>query len=421
VIYTEVLQTVVLIVGGLVLLWKALEEVGGMDQMFRSVPEENSHLFQPPSHEDFPWTGVMFGMPFTSIWYWCTDQNVVQRCLSAKSKGHGRSGTIMAAFLKILPPFMMVVPGICARALFDDEMKANSEGYNVAFPLLVMRLLPSPLLGLMVASMLAALMSSLASVFNSTSTIFTMDVWRRIRPGATDHELVNVGRLATGVITVLGLLWVPLVRQLKAGLYVYTHKVMAYLSPPITVVFLAGIIWPRANAPGAAASLAVGLVLGLARLLCEVGMPSHPAQHPLVLTYCHSNFLHFAIFFGWFSLLVLVLVSLLTPPPPRSRIEGLTWRWSGAGKSVHLRPLRREDEDAARTYVDRGRSVLMRAGQSSDTNMSSPSAMDQSQAEEAMDGWEENDDVDQDACVGLNAALTVLLMIALVSLYVVYA
>ena len=215
VIYTEVLQTVILIAGGLALLYYSLALAGGLDSVWSSVPEENRHLFQPASHHDFPWTGVLLGMPFTSVWYWCTDQNVVQRTLSAKSLGDARAGAIMAGYLKILVPFMMVLPGIVCRAMYGRELAASPEGYNIAFPLLVMRVLPTPILGIMVAAMLAALMSSLASVFNSTSTVFTMDVWRSVEPNASQAKLVLVGKAATAAMTVLGILWIPLITSLQ--------------------------------------------------------------------------------------------------------------------------------------------------------------------------------------------------------------
>ena len=153
------------------------------------MPEGHQHLFQPASHEAFPWTGVFLGMPFTSIWYWCTDQNVVQRTLSAKTLGHARRGTILAGYLKIMVPFMMVLPGIVCRAIYGSDLVASPEGYNVAFPFLVMHVLPTPVLGIMVAAMLSALMSSLASVFNSTSTIFTMDIWRHVDPDASQAKV----------------------------------------------------------------------------------------------------------------------------------------------------------------------------------------------------------------------------------------
>jgi solute:Na+ symporter, SSS family len=179
VIYTEVLQALVLIGGCIALMAVCLLHVGGLQALFSTLPPRMTHLFASEASTSFPWYGVMFGMPFTSIWYWCTDQVIVQRALAAKDIHHGRSGAIIAGFLKILPVFMIVVPGMTAFVLFRDDVVRD---HNAAFPKLVVALLPSPLRGLMVASMLAALMSSLASVFNSGSTIFTMDVYRKVTP-----------------------------------------------------------------------------------------------------------------------------------------------------------------------------------------------------------------------------------------------
>src|SRR5262249_33506478 len=181
VIYTEVIQTVVLVVGALVLAIIGLTKAGGWSGLQASVPTDFFHMMKPANDKDFPWTGIFFGAPILGIWYWCTDQVIVQRTLSAKNIEQARGGTVMAGFLKILPVFMLVVPGMIARALYPDEMKVDS---NAAFPLLVSRLMPTGLQGLMIAAMLAALMSSLSAVFNSSSTIFTMDFYKKLRPDA---------------------------------------------------------------------------------------------------------------------------------------------------------------------------------------------------------------------------------------------
>eukprot|EP00290_Baffinella_frigidus_P037969 CAMPEP_0180309272 /NCGR_PEP_ID=MMETSP0988-20121125/29003_1 /TAXON_ID=697907 /ORGANISM="non described non described, Strain CCMP2293" /LENGTH=415 /DNA_ID=CAMNT_0022293025 /DNA_START=9 /DNA_END=1252 /DNA_ORIENTATION=- len=328
VVYTEVLQSVVLIAGGLALLWRVLQETGGLENLLASVPPSNAHLFQPADHKQYPWTGVFLGLPFTSVWYWCTDQSIVQRTLSAKSLTHARRGAIAAGFLKLLPPLMMVLPGMGSKLLFPEAFKTEGVGSSAdaAFPIAVMRLMPSPLLGLQVAAMLAALMSSLASVFNSASTVFTMDVWRRLCPRASEKELVFVGRMVVLVGTVLGLLWIPLLQGMKSGLYVYTHKMMGYLAPPITVVFLGGLLWPRANAPGASACLLYGGVVGVTRLIGEILIPPPVFPATSAMDFFHFNFLHFTFFLGSTSFVVLVAVSLLTKPPPYHCIHGLTYQ-----------------------------------------------------------------------------------------------
>src|SRR5712691_10802418 len=205
-------SALVLIVGALTLMFIGLGRVGGMSGLEARVPEGFFHMMKPPSHPDFPWTGIFFGAPILALWYWCTDQVIVQRALAAKDEGHAKGGTVLAGFLKILPVFMLVVPGLIARALYPEEMAADS---NAAFPLLVVRLMPSGLVGLMVAAMLAALMSSLSAVFNSSSTIFTMDFYRHVRPKAGERELVNVGRAATVLMVALGLLWIPFMSHIS--------------------------------------------------------------------------------------------------------------------------------------------------------------------------------------------------------------
>jgi SSS family solute:Na+ symporter len=269
VIYTEVVQTVVLIVGAITLMFIGLgrPEIGGFSGLEAKVPEGFFHMMKPVNHPDFPWTGIFFGAPILGIWYWCTDQVIVQRVLAAKDEGNAKAGTVLAGFLKILPVFMLVVPGIIARALYPEEMAANS---NAAFPTLVVRLLPAGMTGVMVAAMLAALMSSLASVFNSSSTIFTIDFYHKVRPAASERELVNVGRLATTIMVVLGLLWIPFMKYISDQLYVYLQSVQAYVSPPIAAVFLIGVFWKRANGSGALASLLTGFVLGAARFILEL-------------------------------------------------------------------------------------------------------------------------------------------------------
>lgn len=320
VIYTEVIQTVILIVGALALTWLGLEQVGGFAGLRAHVPDDFFHMMKPTDHPDFPWTGIFFGAPILGIWYWCTDQVIVQRVLAAKDERHAKGGTVLAGFLKILPVFMLVVPGMIARALYTDEIAANS---NAAFPTLVVRLMPPGLVGVMVAAMLAALMSSLAAVFNSSSTIFTMDFYSKIRPDASERELVHVGRLATVVMVGLGLLWIPFMAYISDQLYVYLQSVQAYVSPPIAAVFLVGVFWPRANGAGALAALLTGFVLGAARFILELSYAGVAvSDRPW---FVGMNFLHFAIFMFVVCILVLVVVSVMTEAPSRERVAGLTW------------------------------------------------------------------------------------------------
>ncbi len=322
VIYTEVLQTVILVTGALILMFIGLNQVGGWEALRAAVPSEFFHMMRPVSDKEFPWTGIFFGAPILGIWYWCTDQVIVQRVLSAKDIGHAKGGTVLAGFLKILPVFMLIVPGMIARALYPAEVAADS---NSAFPILVVNLMPPGWQGVMVAAMLAALMSSLSAVFNSSSTIFTMDFYRKLHPQASERQLVNVGRVATTIMVVLGLLWIPFMGRISSQLYVYLQSVQAYISPPIAAVFLLGVFWKRINGWGAIVSLLVGFVLGAVRFILEV---SYAGNRPsgLIGFYVGMNFLHFAIFIFAVCVGVLVVVSLLTPAPEQRKVNGLTWQ-----------------------------------------------------------------------------------------------
>ncbi len=322
VIYTEVIQTVILIAGALGLMFIGLDKVGGWSGLHASVPEGFFHMMKPSTDAEFPWTGIFFGAPILGIWYWCTDQVIVQRVLSAKDVANAKGGTVLAGFLKILPVFMLIVPGMIARSLYPAEMQADS---NAAFPTLVVRLLPAGLTGIMVAAMLAALMSSLASVFNSSSTIFTMDFYKKFSPDASERQLVLVGRLATVIMVILGLLWIPFMGRISSQLYVYLQSVQAYVSPPIAAVFLLGVFWKRINGEGAITSLLVGFVLGALRFLLEIG---YAGEKPggFVGFYIGINFLHFAVLMFVICIIVLVVVSLMTPAPSDRKVAGLTWQ-----------------------------------------------------------------------------------------------
>lgn len=322
VIYTEVIQTVILVAGALILMFIGLGQVGGWESLQAQAPAEFFHMMKPASDKDFPWTGIFFGAPILGIWYWCTDQVIVQRVLAAKDIGHARAGTVLAGFLKILPVFMLIVPGMIARVLYPAEMTADS---NAAFPTLVVRLMPPGLQGVLVAAMLAALMSSLASVFNSSSTIFTMDFYRKFKPEASERELVNVGRLATVLMVGLGLAWIPFMGRISSQLWIYLQSVQAYVSPPIAAVFLFGVFWKRINAKGAMSALVTGFLLGSARFILEV---VYAGERPegFLGWYVGMNFLHFAVLMFAVCVAVLVGVSLATPAPEARKVSGLTWQ-----------------------------------------------------------------------------------------------
>jgi solute:Na+ symporter, SSS family len=323
VIYTDTVQTLILITGAVALTVIGLTRVGGLAHLRTMVPPSYFHMIKPISDPDFPWTGIFFGAPILGIWYWCTDQVIVQRVLSARDEGHAKAGTIFAGFLKILPVFMLVLPGIIAFALFPEQVKKP----DFAYPTLVLNLLPVGLVGLVMAALLAAVMGAMSSVFNSASTLATLDFYKKIRPQASERQLVNFGRVATAFMVLLGLLWVPFIHFISSQLYIYLQSVQAYISPPIAACFVLGILWPRLNGAGAISSLLAGFVLGATRFILELvdrAGVSHFTSSA-VRWLIDMNFLHYAIFMFVVCSIVLVGVSLMTPAPDRKKLAGLTF------------------------------------------------------------------------------------------------
>jgi SSS family solute:Na+ symporter len=320
VIYTELVQAVVLLAGAITLTLIGLDQAGGMAGLRAALPPDFFHMIKPSSDAAFPWTGIFFGAPILGIWYWCTDQMIVQRVLGAKSEAHARGGALLCGALKILPVFVLVLPGLIARALYPD---LNGDD---AYPTLIIRLLPPGMVGFMVAALMAALMSSLAATFNSASTLVTFDVYKKLSPAATEAQLVRVGRIVTVVMVGLSMLWVPFIRYLSSEVYIYLQSVQAYISPPIAAVFLVGILWPRANRYGATATLLLGAVLGTLRFIFELNRTSPIVTgSSLLTTFVTINFLHFAILIFVISLIVLFGVSLATQPESLAKLRGLTF------------------------------------------------------------------------------------------------
>jgi SSS family solute:Na+ symporter len=341
VIYTEVMQAVVLILGSVTLMFIGLHAVGGWSGLRNSVPPDFFSMWKPSSHKDFPWTGVVFGAPILGIWYWCTDQHIVQRVLAAKNIQEARRGTIFAGYLKILPVFIFVLPGIIAAALYQDVRAGGMA--DSAYPILVTRLLPIGFKGLVLAGMLAALMSSLASAFNSCSTLLTWDVYRKWRPQASEARLVFVGRVTTVILVFLGLAWIPFMKYVSPQLYIYLQSIQAYIAPPIAAVFLLGVLSPRLNGRGALTALWTGFVIGFARLLLELGKAKlTPGSFWYWLA--SINFLHFAALLFLLCSLVLVVVSMMTPPPAPERVADLTLQTVAPSDAVKTSPQERNLE-----------------------------------------------------------------------------
>src|SRR6202790_4223660 len=348
VIYTDTVQTLILITGAVALTIIGLTRVGGLEHLPTMVPPDYFHMIKPASDPNFPWTGIFFGAPILGIWYWCTDQVIVQRVLSGRDEGHAKAGTIFAGFLKILPVFMLVLPGLICYELYPQlftMVDGKVTNGDIAFPTLVINLLPTGFVGLLIAGLLAALMGAMSSVFNSASTMVTLDFYKKFRPTASEKQLVSFGRIATGAMVVLGLLWVPFIHLLSAQLYIYLQSVQAYISPLIAVCFIFGILWPRLNGEGAISSLLVGFVLGTVRFVFEVLDRTRHYDSGAIRWLVDMNFLHYAILMFVVCTFVLTGFSMMYPAPERKKIAGLTFATVGeklATTDVNTPHLQRE-------------------------------------------------------------------------------
>lgn len=328
VIYTDLLQAFIMLGGSALLTWLGLSEAGGFAALREALPDDFFHMVKDINHPEYPWLGTTLGTLILGTWYWCTDQVIVQKTLSARSLPHARGGTIFASLLKISPVFILVLPGLIARALWPEEATGDT-----AFPLLVQRLLPPGLSGLMVAALLAALMSSLSSVLNSCSTLVTMDIYKKLRPDASEKRLVFVGRLITGVVVVISILWIPMIRYLSGEVYQYMQSVQAYIGAPITATFVLGILWKGGTSRAALTTLVVGGLAGAGRFALDIlskayGMDLGPLNGLVQIPFLNYSCGVFAGCLGLFW-----LVSKLDEKPVAARIAGLTVDWSSAARS----------------------------------------------------------------------------------------
>jgi len=321
VLYTDLMQMFVLVAGAVAVSIVGLIAVGGWHGLHEAAGSSFLNLWKPASDPDFPWTGILFGVPILGVWYWCTDQFIVQRVLSAKNEDHARRGSIFGGFLKILPLFIFVIPGVIAYVLAQKGQIQLSDPDH-ALPTLIGTLLPAGIRGLVVAGMIAALMSSLSSVFNSCSTLFTLDVYKKYDPDASEKKLVMVGRIATGILVIFGIIWIPFIKSISGTLYTYIQSVQAYISPPITAVFFLGLFFKRLNGRGAMAALISGFVLGTSRLILEINKDSLSG---FFYDYANINFLHFAIILFLVCSVIFIFVSLTAPAPSDEKLSNLTF------------------------------------------------------------------------------------------------
>lgn len=360
--YTEALQTIILIIGSALVTFFGLQAIGGWSELRAIVSPEMFNLWKPlvphgvegtwePVKEagrmawyfndNYPWVGMLFCAPIIGLWYWTTDQYIVQRVLAAPNETQARRGSIAAAFFKLLPVFIFIIPGIICYALavsgkipviqqtlLGPDGNIIRDNAQQAFPLMVANVLPIGVRGIVVAGLLAALMSSLAGAFNASSTLFTIDFYSRLHPNVSQERLVWVGRIATAVMVLIGLLWLPVIRGGK-GLYDYLQGIQAYLAPPIFVVFFAGVFHKRLNAKGCLAALYTGFTLGLIRLAIDTPVKLvkgfHYTEGSLLWIINNIFFQYYSLLIFIISLVVMVAVSYTTEEPSYEKITGLTY------------------------------------------------------------------------------------------------
>ena len=336
VLYTDAAQAAILLVGSIAITWVGLDLLGGWGELqsFAAQNVVDYALWRPLSDPDFPWLGMLIASPIVGIWYWCTDQYIVQRTLAAKNLQAARRGALFGAFLKVWPVLIFLIPGLIGAALHSQGALAIPESADgtlngdQVFATLVSTLLPAGLRGLVVAGLLAALMSSLSSLFNSTATLFTVDVYEKLRPGAGERRYVNVGRAATAVVVLLGLAWIPIMPVIsEGGLYQYLQNVQGYLAPPITAVFLLGIFFDRINNRGAVWGLTLGFVLGMGKLVIQGLFGAGKIESPALLAAIGDfNFLYFSGVLFLICVVAIIVASLSDAAPDQTRIRGLTFR-----------------------------------------------------------------------------------------------
>uniref|UniRef100_A0A670YNL0 Sodium/glucose cotransporter 2 n=1 Tax=Pseudonaja textilis TaxID=8673 RepID=A0A670YNL0_PSETE len=387
--YTDTVQTFVMVGGAFILMGFAFNEIGGyqglFDKYMEAIPkqtlspipalynissscylprEDSFHMIRDATTSDLPWPAVILGLSINSIWYWCSDQVIVQRCLAGKNLTHVKAGCILCGYLKLLPMFLMVMPGMMSRILYPDEVACiipdeckqicgTEVGCsNIAYPKLVVSLMPNGLRGLMLAVMLAALMSSLASIFNSSGTLFTMDIYKRLRPQAKERELLIVGRVWILLLVGISIAWIPVVQVAQGGqLFDYIQSISSYLAPPIAAIFLLGVFVKRLNEQGAFWGMMGGLAIGMARMIPEfiygTGSCLFPSNCPRLI--CGVHYLYFAIILFLATAAIAVGVSLCTSPIPDKHLHRLVFSLRHSKETrINLDTEEEEEEEAQR-------------------------------------------------------------------------
>lgn len=305
VIKTQIFQAVVLILGAFFLTVFGLKEIGGLSVLTSTLPQKYFAVFKSFSDPDLPWTGILLGAPILGIWYWCTDQYIMQRIFSSRSVNDAKKGTALAAVLKTLPILLFIIPGMIAVEIFPtvsgDEVYPYLLGSNI---------LPSGVKGIVFAGLFAALMSSLSSAFNSASTLIANDLYKVRNKNSTDHELVLIGRLSTVMIVFLTIVLIPLIRMINTQIYIYLQHIQAFISPPIAAVFLLGIFWSKATSKGAFLTLIIGGIIGLVRVILIFAGDFIIPESIILNLINQLNYLHFAVMLFIISMGLMIVISL---------------------------------------------------------------------------------------------------------------
>lgn len=330
ILYTSILQTPIMLIGSIAILFIGLHRLGGWNELMeicRAVPmndygDNMTSLIRSANDPEFPWTGVLLGSAIIGFWYWCTDQYIVQRVLSGKNQREARRGTIFGAALKTAPVFIFLIPGMIAYAMNVKGM-INLPSSDAAFSVLMKELLPIGFKGLLVGGILAALMSSLASLFNSSATLFTVDFYKKFKPDASEKKLVQVGRIATVVVVILGILWIPVMKGIGKVLYAYLQDVQSLLAPGIAAVFLLGVLSKRITPTAGLTGLIVGFILGMSRLLLMVVGGNIPETNFFYQIFLAPNWLHYEIAIFFIVIGVMIITSTFTKQVDPATIKGL--------------------------------------------------------------------------------------------------
>jgi len=331
VLWTSVFQTPILLIGSITILIIGLAKVGGWAELQlicnANVTEHGDQmmsLIRSPKDPEFPWTGVILGSAIIGFWYWCTDQYIVQRVLSGKNQTQSRRGAIFGGYLKLLPVFIFLIPGMIAYALNEKGLISLTNS-DAAFPTLVASLLPIGLKGVVVGGLIAALMSSLASLFNSSAILFTVDFYKKYKPHVTEKHLVTVGRIATAVIVILGIAWIPVMKSIGKVLYEYLQDVQSLLAPGIASVFLLGVFWKRTTPTAGLTTLITGFVLGMTRLGFTIFIDRLNPEALYYKIFVAPNWLHYEIYLFAVCIILLIVVSFFTERASDEKLQGLTF------------------------------------------------------------------------------------------------